>query len=501
MNAAVHTHTSWAASGNATAAHDRAPGGVEFDTSLLHGQFRLSRSTAAPRLDWPAHTCRGWALQTHPTLRVTRLCDEKDDHIGWILGFCITAEGTISPPQITLQAADIAAAGQRLSASLGGRYVLVLLSSELQRLYVDAAGSLALVYAQDAPIIASTPTLIAGSAYPWDEELQSALDIARTGLWYPAGLTPKRGVRRLLPNHFLDLTSWTEHRFWPNGEVRVPSSDTSATVSAVIQRLRFILGSVAQRFPLQLSLTAGRDSRMLLACAKPFLDKTTFFTLTDGTDVEGRLSARLAKRFKLQYQRLPPRHSDASQRNTWDLITGACVGGNIAEVYTTFATLGATKALLPGVAGEIGRANYGDRVPDWQAPIATAALLHALRVPATPRLLAAMQSWRDTIGVCDNGTLFDLLYIEQRVGAWAGPQHYGCDRYVACHFTPFTDHQVLRLLLDLPWQFRYQEKLADEVCRQAWPALLDYPFNEDVGFARHIAGIRRNLQRATRWLN
>lgn len=469
----------------------------EIDPSQLYGQFRLAPVATLPdHLDWPTQECRGWRLETHPALPVSRLCATEGGHIGWVLGFCITDRGELAPPEVVVDPRDIAREGG--GPMLGGRYIVVLLTPEIQRLYPDGAGSLAAVYADDAPIVSSTLAFISGPAYPWDDELGSQLNIAETGLWYPAGLTARRGVRRLLPNHFLDLANWSLHRFWPNGP-RTPSSDSSATVAAIIRRVRFIFEAVASRFPLQLSLTAGRDSRILLACARPLLDKTTFFTATDGTGVEGHLPRRLAKRFNLKHRHLALRQSDPTQRAAWDAITGWSIGGDIAEIYTTFGALDPGKALLPGVAGEVGRANYGARVLDWRAPVSTAELLDVLRMPQAPRLVAALQAWRDEIGGCDNATLFDLLYIEQRVGAWAGPQHYGCDRYVACHITPFVDPQVLRLMLDLPWDFRYQEKFADEVCRQAWPELLEFPFNKLVGLPRQIARMRSKLKRVAQW--
>jgi len=84
---------------------------------------------------------------------------------------------------------------------------------------------------------------------------------------YPVGLTPRQGVERMLPNHALDLAAGRLARLWPRESLPFdgdPAAITQATADVVSRAM----GGVGRVHPLQIPLTAGLDSRLLLACSR-----------------------------------------------------------------------------------------------------------------------------------------------------------------------------------------------------------------------------------------
>ena len=59
--------------------------------------------------------------------------------------------------------------------------------------------------------------------------------------------SPLEGVRRLLPNHYLDLANHHVHRFWPSEEARVSTASSAAESCTAL--LRGVVD--ASRAPLQ----------------------------------------------------------------------------------------------------------------------------------------------------------------------------------------------------------------------------------------------------------
>ena len=55
------------------------------------------------------------------------------------------------------------------------------------------------------------------------------------------------------------------------------------------------IGAVVATRPVEMALTAGRDSRMLLACSRPWLDQISFYTLAY-PDPSARLDCDIARR-------------------------------------------------------------------------------------------------------------------------------------------------------------------------------------------------------------
>lgn len=181
-----------------------------FDPSSLKGQFIVCRNQEFVPDGWEVHDLGGsWWLGLNE-LPVVRVVDEAGVQTGWLLG---TAVDPIECRVLTEEIGQSDLLG-RLDY-LSGRFVAILPLYGLGKVFLDPAGSLSLVYAPDDSIIASSLMLVPYSSRTRDDDdLIETLGIPERNGVYPFGLTPRRGVRRLLPNFALDITTWEATRCW-----------------------------------------------------------------------------------------------------------------------------------------------------------------------------------------------------------------------------------------------------------------------------------------------
>ena len=270
----------------------------------LDGQFVLSKISKFIPDKWNIKESTGWILATHPSLPVVNIETAGGSNIGWIIGFPIDLNSRLLSTGVVFNVEmnknprdkDI----ESNLYKLGGRYVAIILVEGISRVYLDPGGSLSVVYALDEPVIASTPSLIELND-GFDDELIAILSMPDSGLYYPSGLTPRRGLRRLLPNHFLELSSWKSFRHWPvNPELKVDNNVVEA-VKEIVKLIKNNLHAIGKAHLIHMSLTAGRDSRMLLACAGEILDKVVFFTFAGRRkSVDSHVARILAEHFSLK---------------------------------------------------------------------------------------------------------------------------------------------------------------------------------------------------------
>jgi hypothetical protein len=385
---------------------------------------------------------------------------------------------------------------ERLLASLGGRHVAVLDLPGHRRLYPDAMATRAVVYSPALRAAGSTPLALYLEPDVYDtcyeRDLAATIGMPAADQWYPGALTPHRGVMRLLPNHYLDLDSWSAIRHW--GSEPPPPCQPEQAVSEIGAIVRGQLSAVAARQGLHLSLTAGKDSRLLLACAREIVERIEFFTFVFDADSEDtRIATLLARRLGLRARLLPVVRATPEQSDAFLRRTGHAVSGAIREIHPTLAQLNPTRMVLPALGGEVGRAYYWRPHDNRKTPLSPSGLTARLRLPHHPRIVAAVADWLTGLRDLPTRFVLDLALLELRLGGWAGPQTYGSDPF-GDTLIPLAQRRVFELMMGLPEDYRTRDLLVSDVCRQLWPELLSLPFNRLTGWLRIRKGLARRIQ-------
>jgi hypothetical protein len=454
------------------------------DVSDYRGQFVLARSAADLPPQWRTVAALGWHLAVN-NVPIHELSHEGE-FLGWCVGYPLADE------PVTLDPADIDSFYQRFA----GSWILILVRSG--RLMLDAGGQMPAVYDTQARIVASTPTLIP-SAQPRNLQFEREVGFPDRDGWFPFGLTSRPNIRRVLPSHSLDLERWTVARHWPNASTDLSiDPKVKPRVSNICELMTRTIRLASRNHSLGLSVTAGHDSRMVLACAREFISRATCFTYwTPGSESRDVHIARLlAEVGRLDHRFVAFVNANAEQMDAWLHRTGHAAAGGIMKIHPTPMCLDPGKVVVTGMGGEIGRGYYYRRGDYARQTLTPEILLSRLGLAPSAALAEAGAQWLESLEARDAFVKLDLLYVENRFGCWAAPQRF-TQTAAAFQITPFNYRPLIEAMLRLPHYYRWRDHLPYDVMRFAWPALLRLPVNRYTDGWRGVKDSMIAMARAT----
>lgn len=265
--------------------------GLQFE-STFHYQFVLSPSERAlpgfgrrPFADGTLYLC--------PDLPLCEITSIEGTPLGLVLGHAVDAEGTLLAARHRL---DLSEHDDALDDKLqdwvrwlSGRYVVLLDlpgTKPVRRVYHDPVGSYGVVYDPETRTLASSlllcidrdidpsPNYRLHDDIMADEPLAALLPAFDPNLppgGFGFGETCDAHVRRLLANRYVDLSDFTEHRFWPGEEDFAPM-DMREAAEIVTHRMRQLMAAFCNNLSGYFAISGGRDSRMLLAACPDLTD-------------------------------------------------------------------------------------------------------------------------------------------------------------------------------------------------------------------------------------
>lgn len=491
-------------------------------------QFILSQTSEAPDA-FDTDRLGPWTLATHPTLPIVAIREvdarpgERPDaaRLGWLLGYPVTSEGRLlrAGATVTVPAGDDPL---ELVESLGGRFLAVFVNGANPAIYTDAAASYGSVFSASLRIAASTPGLIPYAETTGDRVgLIELLGVPQTNSMYPLALTPRHDVCQLLPNHHLDLHTWTMVRHGPRWQER-GSVAVDDSVSRIAELIKRHIAAVMDAYPCYLPLTAGSDSRMLLACARERRAELGTYTLRI-PDLSGSNDVRVASRISagigVPHLKVSMPKLDPDDLTMWLYRTSCGVGEPRGmRAATALRTLDRSRVHLGGNIGDLAHNEYWATVDENASSVTIEQLaLHAVasvtggldagqrRAAESTEVLGEIERWRDSAGAPDDLALLDLLYVENRLGCWAGIWPYAQFFGPGFMFFPMCHREIIDLMLFLPEAVRRSGELNTLVIRQEWPELLERPFNSPSRPVRAahlprrvVGGVRRRARHLVR---
>ncbi len=416
-----------------------------------------------------------------PTQPVVPLVDATDEAVGFVLGQPVEiAEARLLNDQVRLETQDgagVEAAIEALYQRLGGPFLIVLDGYGLARTYLDACGSMSLVYDPETRIAAATAGLLLDdAAYEarFDRALYEHLNILRDG-WFPAGLTAHAGIKRQLVNHCLDLAAFTQARHWPHRPIEI-ADDPAAAIGEICRTSRAIIDAFRAEGDLAFGLTAGNETRMLLAICRDIASELSFTTVDHPANALDVVRAKeIAARFGLRHSLLPVRFASDRDAAQWHARSGHCIGGPNMKRHATVLELAEARAFVGGLGGEIGRGFFWRAGDSCDTEINADTIVARFGMPPSPQVHAAVEEWRRSVTAFDPFLALDLAYMELRMGCWAFAQAYTLPEVSNIH--PLISRPAFTAMLSLPPEWRRQNRMPREAIAQTWPELLALPFN------------------------
>ncbi|MEO1686306.1 MAG: hypothetical protein AAFU61_00200 [Pseudomonadota bacterium] len=461
------------------------------------GQWRLAAGPLPPDpLAGTAHAAREVALpslslQLWPRARLTLLRDAAGAPVGALIGTVVDPDAgrvlgeveTLPEPWAPETSPDDFAE-RTVLGRLSGTYLLILDGGKREggpgrrRLYLDACGSRSAVFDAAAGLAAATAPALLGpqAAARFDAPLHAALNIEGEG-WFPAGLTAHRGVTRVLTNHALDLDAWTQTRIWPRDAIPV-TDDPEAACRVILADARATARALIDDRPCAMSLTAGNETRFLLAACRDFAKDIDFVTAEGpNADLDLHRAKELAARFGLRRRTLPRALADEARAAEWHARAGQAIGGgNRVEHPATDPLKGAGKTLIAGFGGEIGRAFFWRPGDGPELEVDADQIVPRFGMPANPAVRAAVEAWLPSIAhIRDPFLRLDLAYLELRMGCWAFAQAYVAPGLP--EVSPMISRRCFQAMLSLPPDWRRGNRMILDSVRLAWPELLELPIN------------------------
>jgi hypothetical protein len=270
------------------------------------------------------------------------------------------------------------------------------------------------------------------------------------------------------------------------------------SVGEIASIVRGQIAAIVTAGPTYLPLTAGLDSRLLLACARPVADRLELFTraIDDrSAAIDCDTARRIARRLRLQHHILPMAEPTDDDLEEWMFriaySTSEIRGRQCATMYKR---LPGGHAVIGGQAGEIGRGYYWRQGDTETTVISPERLIEHCACPLDEETQARAQAWLAGLPPANAFQTLDLFFIEQDMGGWAGILPYAeCDP--GYPIFPLCHRRVVQHMLTLPSFYRRSGQLARDVIAREWPELLGWPINEPIGATRLMVAIRGALHR------
>lgn len=485
------------------------------DTALLNRlryrrQFILGPRPVALAGVWHTHQLDSrWVLTRHADLPF-RSAQTADGAQLALLGFIIDPEFPgLDDDALLKRLAQCRGWDTLLRATieLSGRWILFHLSQDRLRVVNDATGLRAVFFSGPGqePWCFSQPGLYRhvrpleysaeGRQFVAAKECQKDLEVS-----WPGTSTPYAEVEHLLPNHYLDLTARTTMRFWPTEKLE--PQELQAVVPEASRLLRQSLQAIAARGPFGLALTAGWDSRPLLAASRPVISQVWLHTAVHGElDLNShdiRIPTAMCRLFGAEYHLLrcpqimaEPFQSVFLNNNdpahpVWGRI---CQG--MLESYPS------DLIAVRGNVSETARCFYYKK-GNYPASVTADDLPRMAKMPVSDFTRRHFGAWHaDARSIPELGyKLLDFFYWENRMANWLGASH---TEYDVIHdtFSPYSNRRLMSLLLSTPAEARCKPRctLYRQLIEHLWPELLEYPINPPES---RLAALSHKLRKARR---
>lgn len=482
--------------------------------------------------EWNVHQItRDWALTIQRDLPFRQAQSAGGAQI-LLLGFAIDPENPeLDDNQLLERICKSANWDELLRATvnLSGRWVLFHVAGRQVRLLNDATALRSVYFSVPGqePWCFSQPGLYrlvrdvdySPGAIEFVQSKESQKDFE---VCFPAASSPYKEVAHLLSNHYLDLETQESVRFWPNQ--RLPALALQQAVAESARILQQSMRAIVNRGPTAFAVTAGRDSRTLLAASRAVADKLWVHTAMYGElnphSPDFRVSAQLCaiagvkqniipcpKRMTEPFASVFMKNHDPSH-HFWGRISQGflekypadtiSVRGNVSEAARcVFYAGGIHPAYLDG-----------------------ADLARRCKMPVIEFTRHHFDEWlADAAPAAEafNYKVLDLFFLEHRMPNWLALSQTQYD-IVYETFSPYSNRRLISTMLATPPSERIKpaSKIYRELIQRMWPELLPFPFNPPDRrtdkllhkvrkaqgqlkglLGRHPLGVRLRLQRSS----
>jgi hypothetical protein len=369
--------------------------------------------------------------------------------------------------------------------SYAGRWILVLDNGREVVAFTDPAGMRSLYYARDGDAVwcASQPGMLAQllSRERSPEAMELIDSFGFRGdreRWWPGRGSPFIGIEHLLPNHLLSLTRGTVRRYWPDRNL--PTLPPNDAVDIAARMVRGIITSAATRFDLCVAVTAGLDSRLVLAASRDVAHRVTYATVRqlsmpdDHPDIMIPAALLSSLGFRHAVIRAIP-FIDPGFASIFRMNTPLAHNHYEADAAAIFQAYGGEKVSVTGSVSEAIRNPRLGR-PAITGPTASREMARRWYSTTAQCAERAIEQWRAELGHTYNVEPDVLFYLEQRAANWGAMTQLEFDTAWRDTLALYNCRALIVAILGVEESLR-QESLYLRVIERLWPEVLSVPIN------------------------
>lgn len=285
-------------------------------------------------------------------------------------------------------------------------------------------------------------------------------------------------LKRLIPNHYLDVNQGKSIRFFPNEKVKKTTLNEASLKGS--KMIKGFLHAAAYRKKLLIPVTSGWDSRLLLAASKEISDKVVyhlFFNKRENPLYDKNIPIKLFNKLNLPfiivYNNIISNQDISKKVKDYTLFPTCSVYRNIKNFYSKFpGFLG-----LNGNISEIVRLEFDEIMNLNPRKIAFIE-----KYPFLDYSLKRYSNWFEK-----NNDLFkkygyrslDMLYWEENCGSWISKQKSESRLMGVEIYSPFNSREFLLTIYGLPKKYRKKQNpiIYYKMIKKLWPEVMAYPVN------------------------
>lgn len=429
-------------------------------------------------------------LTSHPDLNVEYINDNS--HLFVLLGIILDPfHPELSNREILLNLSKSLSFDELIENTydLGGRWIIIYHTKNQTFVFHDASGNRQIFYTNvnDKTWCASQPHLLAKLFQINITEDDEVLNFMRSDLytksehaWIGDG-TFFDEIYHLLPNHFLDLNHCETKRYWPQEDFKIHNIPVEQAVELSTRILQGSIKSMSLRSHIILAVTAGFDSRILLAASRIIKDKVYYFIQEFASNKGSndiKIPKRLLKKLKLEF------HIEKCEKKIEDEDFEQLFYKNVAinqsdskkVLHYNFYEKFQGNVYINGNVSGIAKNFYGIEKNNLTAE----RLAQYFRRKDDKYTIRKINAWlQDAKKTSENANLnlLNLFYWEQRMGNWGAM--FSADLDIAIEVLyPFNCRTLLITLLSVDNKYRlYDNILYKELIKNMWKEALSEPIN------------------------
>ncbi|MCD4731686.1 MAG: hypothetical protein K8R74_13860 [Bacteroidales bacterium] len=374
------------------------------------------------------------------------------------------------------------------SSAYAGRFIIIFVKGDLFYMFNDASASRKIyyIYHKDYVWCASQPHVLADfcsikeSGDPQVQDFYRSREFKQHDHCGVLNNTIYDPIKQLLPNFYLDVKLKKIIRFWPvKKNIHISLQEG---VEHGSKMLTGIIKSANERNDLMMAVTAGNDTRMLLAASRPVSENIFYYIINlpryDEKSPDLVIPNKLLSKVGLKQNVLEFSNDiDEEFKKYYFLNNQFAHERNLSIIYSIFYKQFPDKINMPGRFSDIAR-NF----------------FNTYHKVLTPELLATFWNYEDVDYVVDrykiwleeankiksdyNYRILELLNWEERNGNLY--TQYQVDKDIAQEeFTPYNCRNLMEIYLAVPNKYRdiHTNVYFRAMIKHLWPELLTEPFN------------------------